>query len=83
MTYANDGISLNHDLLFENSQIMVQKIAATSSKFQRNTDIFDGDMTSFKFEVLSDNCDIITPSIKMISSGNLANLLLFTERTCW
>ena len=58
MTSANDGISVNHNLIYENSQL-VKMIAITrlkkSTKFQSNTEIFDGDMTSSYFDVILDN----------------------------
>ena len=55
----NDGIFVNHDLLYEK----LVKIGTDdrynsvkkSTKFQSNADIFDGDMTSSNFDVMSDN----------------------------
>ena len=56
MTPVKDGISVNHDLLYENSQKLVQMIAIRRSKsLQSNTDIFDGDMTSSNFVVMLNN----------------------------
>ena len=41
---------------------------------------FYGDMTSSNFDAMSDNLCAV---IEMMSSPNLANLFLFTERTSW
>ena len=56
-TSVNDGIFVNNDLLFENLQKLVHMIAKARSKSLQsfNAKIFDGDMTSSYFDVMSDN----------------------------
>ena len=51
----NDSISVNHDLLVKiNTDDRYNKIRK-ATKFQSNADIFDADMTSSNFDVISDN----------------------------
>ena len=52
-----------------------------TKKFQSHCNIFDGDMASINFNVISDDFDTMNPSIEM-SSPNIANLLYFKECTC-
>ena len=54
---------------------MLQQVKQ-STTFQNNADIFDGDVKSSNFDVTSIRyvtiiCDVITPSIEMMSSPNL------------
>ena len=54
----NHGISVNHDLLYGKLVKIGTNYCYTkvkkSTKFQSNADIFDGDMTSSNFDVMSD-----------------------------
>ena len=56
-TSVNSGISVNCDLLYENSQKLVQVIAARwrrSANFQRNSKIFNRDMTLSNSDFMKD-----------------------------
>ena len=52
-------------------------------KFQSHGNIFDGDMMSLNFDVMSNDFDIINTLIEMMSSPNLAHSLYFKECACW
>ena len=75
-------MSLNHDLLYENSQ--TRNKFKKSTKFESNADIFDGVMTPSNFNVMSDNLlghnsvsrDDIISKLSQFTSLNRAYLLV-------
>ena len=77
---VNGNISDYHDLLNEKLQQLVQMIARTRQVYKAIPNFFYGDMTSSYFDAMSHN---LCAMIEMVSSPNLANLFLFTERTSW
>ena len=84
---VNGSISVDHDLLYENSQTLVQTIATTRSKSLQSFKAMPTILTEvWRHKILTSCriiCDVITSSILMMSSWNLVNLLLFTEYMYW
>ena len=85
MTSVNGGISVNHDLLYKK----LQKIIITDdrrnkvkkfTKFQSNVAINDGDMTSSKFDVMSDNFEVITPVNRDDNVNSKVSQCIFPHR---
>ena len=57
----------------------VKKVYKAVSKFKFLTELWQHQILTTCVII----CDFITPSIEMMLSPNLLNLLLFTEHTCW